>query len=124
MTDTVEITGFEGLDPRISILRAGSEVDAMFVRTQRFDVLIDTLGTPALCHQALEKLCVTPGGKPLVILNSHMDWDHFWGNAALREFGPIIGHVKTWTYVAWVALFSTLAGLLYGFWIDGVLWLG
>ncbi len=36
----------------------------------------------------------------------------------------IIGHLKTWTYVAWVALFSTLAGLLYGFWIDGALWLG
>jgi len=31
---------------------------------------------------------------------------------------------KTWTHVAWVALFSTLAGLLYGFWIDGALWLG
>ena len=35
----------------------------------------------------------------------------------------IIGKVKTWTYVAWVALFSTLAGLLYGLWVDGAsLW--
>jgi len=32
----------------------------------------------------------------------------------------IIGKVKSWTYVAWVALFSTLAGLLYGAWVDGV----
>ncbi len=31
----------------------------------------------------------------------------------------IIGYLKTWTYVAWVALFSTLAGYLYGLWIDG-----
>ncbi|MEW6568618.1 MAG: permease [Chloroflexota bacterium] len=31
----------------------------------------------------------------------------------------IIGRVKTWTYVAWVALFSALAGLLYGAWADG-----
>ncbi len=31
----------------------------------------------------------------------------------------IIGRVKSWTYVAWVALFSTLAGLIYGSWIDG-----
>lgn len=31
----------------------------------------------------------------------------------------IIGRVKAWTYVAWVALFSTLAGLIYGAWIDG-----
>jgi len=32
----------------------------------------------------------------------------------------IIGRLKAWVYVGWVALFSTLAGLLYGAWIDGV----
>jgi uncharacterized membrane protein YraQ (UPF0718 family) len=31
----------------------------------------------------------------------------------------IIGRVKSWVYVAWVALFSTLAGLIYGAWRDG-----
>jgi uncharacterized membrane protein YraQ (UPF0718 family) len=31
----------------------------------------------------------------------------------------IIGRLKSWTYVAWVALFSTLAGLIYGAWTDG-----
>jgi hypothetical protein len=31
----------------------------------------------------------------------------------------IIGRLKSWTYVAWVALFSTLAGLTYGAWVDG-----
>jgi uncharacterized membrane protein YraQ (UPF0718 family) len=31
----------------------------------------------------------------------------------------IIGRLKAWTYVAWVALFSTLAGLIYGSWVDG-----
>ena len=31
----------------------------------------------------------------------------------------IIGKLKSWTYVAWVALFSTLAGLIYGTWVDG-----
>ncbi len=36
----------------------------------------------------------------------------------------IIGRLRSWTYVAWVALFSTLAGLIYGAWIDGTsLWL-
>ncbi len=35
----------------------------------------------------------------------------------------IIGRRKAWSYVGWVALFSTLAGLLYGSWIDGVHWL-
>jgi hypothetical protein len=32
----------------------------------------------------------------------------------------IIGRLKAWTYVGWVALFSMLAGLIYGAWIDGV----
>ncbi len=32
----------------------------------------------------------------------------------------IIGRRRAWTYVGWVALFSTLAGLLYGAWVDGV----
>jgi len=31
----------------------------------------------------------------------------------------IIGRVKAWTYVIWVAVFSTLAGLIYGAWADG-----
>ena len=31
----------------------------------------------------------------------------------------IIGRLKAWVYVAWVTLFSTLAGLLYGSWVDG-----
>jgi uncharacterized membrane protein YraQ (UPF0718 family) len=31
----------------------------------------------------------------------------------------IIGRLKAWTYVGWVALFSVLSGLLYGAWVDG-----
>jgi hypothetical protein len=31
----------------------------------------------------------------------------------------IIGRIKAWTYVAWVALFSTISGLMYGSWVDG-----
>jgi hypothetical protein len=35
----------------------------------------------------------------------------------------IIGRLKAWTYVGWVALFSALAGWLYGAWVDGTsLW--
>lgn len=31
----------------------------------------------------------------------------------------VIGRAKAWTYVAWVALFSTVSGLMYGAWTDG-----
>jgi uncharacterized membrane protein YraQ (UPF0718 family) len=32
----------------------------------------------------------------------------------------VIGNKKTWTYVGLVTVFSTLAGLLYGAWVDGM----
>jgi uncharacterized membrane protein YraQ (UPF0718 family) len=31
----------------------------------------------------------------------------------------VVGRAKAWTYVAWVAVFSTLAGLIYGSFVDG-----
>ena len=31
----------------------------------------------------------------------------------------IIGRIRAWVYVAWVSLFSMVAGLLYGLWVDG-----
>jgi hypothetical protein len=31
----------------------------------------------------------------------------------------IIGRTQAWVYVGWVALFSTISGLLYGAWVDG-----
>ena len=31
----------------------------------------------------------------------------------------IIGRLKAWVYVGWVSLFSTVAGLLYGTWVNG-----
>jgi uncharacterized membrane protein YraQ (UPF0718 family) len=31
----------------------------------------------------------------------------------------VIGNKRAWVYVAWVTLFSTLAGLLYGAWVNG-----
>ena len=36
----------------------------------------------------------------------------------------IIGKLRAWTYVIWVAIFSTVSGLIYGAWVDGAsLWL-
>jgi hypothetical protein len=31
----------------------------------------------------------------------------------------VIGNKKTWVYVGLVTIFSTLAGLIYGAWVDG-----
>ncbi|MFS8145243.1 MBL fold metallo-hydrolase [Rhizobium sp. BR 249] len=92
MNPAVELCSYPGLDERIVIVRAGDEVDAMFVRTERFNVLIDTLGTPELCRMALDLLEERAEARPLIVVNSHMDWDHFWGNAAIAGRAPIIAH--------------------------------
>jgi len=38
---------------------------------------------------------------------------------SILMISAIIGRLKAWTYVGWVALFSALAGWLYGRWVDG-----
>ena len=38
---------------------------------------------------------------------------------SILVLAAIIGRLKAWMYVGWVALFSTLAGLIYGAWVDG-----
>jgi len=38
---------------------------------------------------------------------------------SILMISAIVGRVRAWTYVAWVALFSALAGWLYGRWVDG-----
>ncbi|MDM9621869.1 MBL fold metallo-hydrolase [Rhizobium sp. AC44/96] len=94
MDVTLHRTSYPGLDDRITVLRAADEVDAVFVRTERFNVLVDTLATPALCRQALDLLAGEMARRPLLVINSHLDWDHFWGNAALDRQVPIIAHSK------------------------------
>ncbi|GGD91026.1 hypothetical protein GCM10011390_07150 [Aureimonas endophytica] len=94
MPISIDLVFPPGLDERITVLRAGDEVDAVFVRTERFGVLIDTLSTPSLCREALRRLGVDPERQPLVVVNSHMDWDHFWGNAAIAGKAPILAHAK------------------------------
>ncbi|MBX4962221.1 MBL fold metallo-hydrolase [Rhizobium binae] len=94
MNASVDLCSYPQLDERIVIIRAGDEVDAVFVRTERFNVLIDTLGTPEQCRLALDLLDAKEEGKtpPLIVVNSHMDWDHCWGNAAISGRAPIIAH--------------------------------
>ncbi|WP_337270327.1 MBL fold metallo-hydrolase [Oryzifoliimicrobium ureilyticus] len=89
---SVELQSYPGLDERITILRAGDEVDAVFVRTERFNILVDTLSTPDLCQQVLDLIGSELDRRPLLVVNSHMDWDHYWGNCVVAGRAPIIAH--------------------------------
>lgn len=113
MTPSIELASYPGLDPRIVILRAGDEVDAVFVRAERFDVLIDTLSTPEDCRAALELVAAHFGtaraARPMVVVNSHMDWDHFWGNSVVAGRHPIIAHAEALKRLADPSATATLA---------------
>jgi len=87
------------LDPRIRRFRCGDEVDTFVVVTERWLVIVDTLSTPALARQLAEQ-CIGPAGvERLLVVNTHADYDHAWGNQIFSGPdapypAPIIGHVR------------------------------
>ena len=85
------------VDPRIRRFRCGDEVDSFVVDSERWVVLVDTHSTPDLALQVVE-LCGTDADRGrLLVVNTHADYDHAWGN---QVFGgsdasfpaAIIGH--------------------------------
>lgn len=80
------------LDERITIFRVDNEVDVVSVVTERFVALIDTTGTPDGCLRVLSALSPHLEAKPLIVINTHADWDHVWGNSAVADRAVIIAH--------------------------------
>ena len=68
------------------------EVRALLVCGRDQAVLVDTLSRPADLVEVRELIAVQ--GRPLLVVNSHADWDHWWGNAAFSQ-APIIAHRLT-----------------------------
>jgi glyoxylase-like metal-dependent hydrolase (beta-lactamase superfamily II) len=68
------------------------EVRALLVAGDRFTLLVDTLSGPADLELVREMVATL--GRPLLVANSHADWDHWWGNAAFPD-APVIAHRLT-----------------------------
>src|SRR5690348_3825626 len=66
-----------------------SVVRAALLLGARRAAVIDTL----LCPEDMAPLQVhlAGHGRPVIVVNTHADWDHFWGNAAFPG-APIVGH--------------------------------
>jgi glyoxylase-like metal-dependent hydrolase (beta-lactamase superfamily II) len=104
-TRIFELTN-EQLDPRIRIFRrifvgdSGNalQVDAYVLLTERFLIVCDTLLCPAdvafmIASTNIEQLDINK--RQWLVINSHSDWDHVWGNAyflTTSPVPPIIGH--------------------------------
>jgi glyoxylase-like metal-dependent hydrolase (beta-lactamase superfamily II) len=88
-------------DERITIFRAdedeaGERVDAFAIVTQNYVVFIDTLSTPALARAMIAAMREPLAVRQPLVINTHADYDHCWGNAAFAADGmlpsPIYGH--------------------------------
>lgn len=80
-TERVQLVPNRGWDPRLLICRCAPTVDSFIVLTTRYVILIDTLLNPAT---AAELLAIARphlrNGRTLLVINTHADWDHCWGN--------------------------------------------
>ncbi len=56
------------------------EVDAYIVVTERYVVVLDTLLCPEDMAIIMQEVQETMVGRELLVVNSHADWDHCWGN--------------------------------------------
>ncbi len=96
---TVEEFHHRVVDPRIRMFRAREEVDTFVVSTSRLVVFIDTMSTPALMRQVMEKVRPDLDGRLVLVINTHADWDHVYGNSLFAPDGErpalIIGHELT-----------------------------
>jgi glyoxylase-like metal-dependent hydrolase (beta-lactamase superfamily II) len=96
MADTLTLVPNEGWDSRILICRCGPLVDVFTVVTERYLILVDTLFGPRLAGELYAMVQPYLGQRQLIVVNSHADWDHAWGNqffagATKQVPAPIIG---------------------------------
>lgn len=100
-TFTVTPVGTGNHDPRLRVFRCGRLVDSFAVITQRYLILVDTQVNRETMQQVIDALSPERAErKPLLVINTHGDWDHVWGNALfLAPDGPypapVIGHRLT-----------------------------
>ncbi len=90
-------------DPRVRIFRRtlsemedfnGMEVDAYVIITNRYLVVCDTMLCPEDAAAMMQMVQGESGGREVLVVNSHADWDHVWGNGYFtgEHAVPIIAH--------------------------------
>ncbi|GER91825.1 hypothetical protein KDW_59870 [Dictyobacter vulcani] len=70
----------------------GMEVDCYLLTTERFLLLCDTMICPEDMAIVTQDIQGEQGKRPLLVMNSHADWDHAWGNSYFtgEHIAPII----------------------------------
>ena len=88
--DDVHLAPNQGWDERVLVCHCAPTVDAFIVVTARYVVLVDTLINPrtaaAMLAIAQERL---GEDRQLLVVNTHADWDHCWGNQLFAGPAPL-----------------------------------
>ncbi|MBS2034891.1 MBL fold metallo-hydrolase [bacterium] len=84
---SLELLPNGGWDSRIEVVQVGDLVRSHLIYTENFTVVYDTLLGPL--SGAFLAGRVAERGKPVLVVDSHSDWDHYWGNQCFS--GPILG---------------------------------
>lgn len=105
---TEEVSRIPGMsnDPRVLVFRRSFtppekedalEVDAYVVITDRYVVICDTLICPEDMEMVINQIHPMLTERELLVVNSHADWDHIWGNCYFRDEWnrPIIAHAHS-----------------------------
>ena len=84
-------------DERVWAFRYKTTVTAFAVVSARYVVLIDTLVNAPTAQAMVDALREPLQTRQLLVINSHADWDHCWGNMVFAgphatHPAPIIGH--------------------------------
>jgi uncharacterized membrane protein YraQ (UPF0718 family) len=73
---------------------------------------------PTLVEVPIAKMFLTLGMHPGPLL-AYLMADPELSLQSILITASIIGRLKAWTYVAWVATFSVASGMIYGAWTEG-----
>ena len=79
-SNLIELVPNEGWDERILVCRNGRLVQTFIIISQRFVVLVDTVINPQTAQQMMAIATPYLPGRSLLIINTHADYDHAWGN--------------------------------------------
>lgn len=99
LTNDVTWLPNQGWDARIHVAANGDLVNVFMVVTERYVILLDTLLNAVTALALLDHARPYLTNRQLLVVNSHADWDHAWGN---QLFGgtsadypaPIIAHFE------------------------------
>jgi glyoxylase-like metal-dependent hydrolase (beta-lactamase superfamily II) len=72
----------------VRVFFSRDEVETFVLTTQRYLIVVDTGTAPAVSAAIMEMVKSDLVGRRLLVVNTHADYDHAWGNATFADDGP------------------------------------